>query len=96
MCVVTTDRQTLLSPVIVCGPPDIVFQKQVRVTFQHCASPPHQHWQLAAYSCDMSNEYHQWQVGDTALRNVQLNIDLLIGFQLSSVFTILCLCAVAT
>lgn len=40
------DSQTLLGPVVLCGPPDVVLLKPAIITIQHCASVTHGQWAL--------------------------------------------------
>lgn len=59
-----TDNQTLLGPVVVCGPPGLVFQKPVIVSFQHCASLRHGNWHLAVHGCPTLADNPCWQVSN--------------------------------
>ncbi|XP_014284948.1 netrin receptor UNC5B isoform X2 [Halyomorpha halys] len=47
-----TDRQTQLSPVVLCGPPGLVFKKPVILNFNHCASLKHGQWSISVWSSD--------------------------------------------
>ena len=60
-----SDNQTLLSPVILAGPPRVAFRKPVVISFGHCANlsqltdstthngqQPSHEWELALYHCD--------------------------------------------
>jgi len=49
-----TDAQTVLGPVILCGPqsPTVSFIKPVILTFQHCASIKHGQWHLCLLGSD--------------------------------------------
>ena len=61
-----SDTQTLLSPVILAGPPRVSFRKPIVISFGHCANLSHQNercgkersskhdseWELALYHCD--------------------------------------------
>ena len=43
--------QTLLSPVICCGPPGLLLLKPAVLSFEHCASLQHATWSLHLMSC---------------------------------------------
>lgn len=63
------DGQTIVSPVIVCGPnvPGILM-KPIILSFHHCASMRQGGWMLSLYNSDTQPEEAPcWQVGDTAL-----------------------------
>ncbi|XP_071551464.1 netrin receptor UNC5C isoform X2 [Panulirus ornatus] len=45
-----TDRQTLLSPMVVCGPPNVSLLKPAILSFEHCASLQHAAWQLHIFA----------------------------------------------
>ena len=47
MCV---DVQTVLSAVIMCGPPSVHLDKPVVLSFPHCASVKHGHWSLSLFT----------------------------------------------
>ena len=61
-----SDNQTLLSPVILAGPPRVSFRKPIVISFGHCANLSNQNekygkersttndseWELALYHCD--------------------------------------------
>lgn len=47
-----TDRQTLLSPVVTCGPPSVVLLKPAVLSFEHCASLQHAAWQLHVFAAN--------------------------------------------
>lgn len=51
-----TDVQTMLSAVIVCGPPTIKLKKTVILTFPHCASIKQGQWKLSVYASDSPYE----------------------------------------
>ncbi|CAL4058639.1 unnamed protein product, partial [Meganyctiphanes norvegica] len=45
-----TDRQTMLSPVIYCGPSNVDLQKPAILSFEHCASMQHATWQVHLFA----------------------------------------------
>ncbi|XP_029652297.2 netrin receptor UNC5C [Octopus sinensis] len=47
-----TDKQTILSPVILCGPTSVLLKKPVVISFQHCANMRQGAWILSVYNCD--------------------------------------------
>lgn len=47
-----TDKQTILSPVILCGPASVMLKKPVVISFQHCANMRQGAWILSVYNCD--------------------------------------------
>jgi len=47
-----TEHQTMLSPVVMCGPPSVALKKAVITSFQHCASVKHGQWSLTVYGSD--------------------------------------------
>ena len=65
----TTDRprlegqQTLLSPVVVCGPSGLAFQKSLIVTMPHCAQNDKGGWRQSIHSNVSNSGEKQWQVG---------------------------------
>ena len=62
-----SDNQTLLSPVILAGPPRVSFRKPVVISFGHCADlsqtsnrPTYSSkWELALYHCDSLFSDHE-------------------------------------
>jgi leucine-rich repeat transmembrane protein FLRT len=61
-----SEAQTMLSPVLVFGPPSIVLSKPVILSFQHCTSVKHGHWSLSIYGADTSTgEPPKWQLMST-------------------------------
>ena len=46
-----SDNQTLLSPVVLTGPPRLTFKKPVVLTFGHCALAQNS-WEMGVYHCD--------------------------------------------
>jgi len=42
--------QTVLSAVIMCGPPSVRLDKPVVLSFPHCASVKHGHWSLSLFT----------------------------------------------
>jgi leucine-rich repeat transmembrane protein FLRT len=57
-----SDRQTQLSPVVVCGPANVTFKKPVIVNFHHCASLKHGHWSVSVWcSYSQPEEPPVWQ-----------------------------------
>ncbi len=60
-----TDMQTVLGPVVVCGPQGLDLLKPMILSFQHCASIKHGRWNLMIYNSESPyDEPPQWQVGD--------------------------------
>ncbi|XP_076368260.1 netrin receptor UNC5C-like isoform X1 [Tachypleus tridentatus] len=51
-----TDKQTLLSPVIQCGPTGVSLRKPVIISFQHCAVVDPESWCVGVYSSESSTE----------------------------------------
>jgi netrin receptor unc-5 len=49
-----SDNQTLLSPVVLAGPPRLLFKKPVVISFGHCANlkSSSNDWELGVYHCD--------------------------------------------
>lgn len=47
-----SDNQTLLSPVVLAGPPRLSFKKPVVLSFGHCANLKMGAWELGVYHCD--------------------------------------------
>ncbi|CAL4105766.1 unnamed protein product [Meganyctiphanes norvegica] len=45
-----TDRQTMLSPVIYCGPSNVELKKPAILSFEHCASLQHAAWQVHLFA----------------------------------------------
>jgi len=57
------ETQTMLGPVVVCGPSKVRLCKPLIITFQHCASIKHGQWMLSIYCCDTPyGEPPHWQV----------------------------------
>ena len=57
------ETQTILSPVIICGPYDVSLQKPIIISFQHCASIKHGQWTLSIYGSETeTNKPPEWQV----------------------------------
>ena len=57
------DTQTLLSPVLLCGPSDLVLKKPAILSFQHCAALKQGHWNLSVYYSDSAPDSPTcWQV----------------------------------
>ena len=85
LCIV--EKQTLLSPVIMCGPQDTTFNKSLILSFDHCASLKLGQWKLSIYSSNSSyNEPPKWEV-----RHVLLFIhDKFLPFYYGSLGEILC------
>ncbi|KAG7176925.1 Netrin receptor UNC5C-like, partial [Homarus americanus] len=50
-----TDRQTLLSPVVTCGPPNVSLLKPAVLSFEHCASLQHAAWQLHIFATNTAS-----------------------------------------
>ncbi|XP_067936377.1 netrin receptor UNC5C-like isoform X2 [Watersipora subatra] len=66
------EKQTLLSPVIFCGPQETTFNKSLIISFDHCASLKLGQWKLSIYSSNSAyDEPTQWK------RLVTLNQELL-------------------
>ena len=47
-----SENQTLLSPVVLVGPPRLSFKKPVVLSFGHCANLKLGSWELGVYHCD--------------------------------------------
>ena len=65
MLILVADAQTVLGPVILCGPqsPTVSFIKPVILTFQHCASIKHGQWHLCLLGSDTPyDEPPNWRV----------------------------------
>ena len=59
----STDTQTLLSPILLCGPSDLVLKKPAILSFQHCAALKQGHWNLSIYFSDSApDSLTCWQV----------------------------------
>ncbi|KAJ4438767.1 hypothetical protein ANN_14718, partial [Periplaneta americana] len=72
-----SDRQTQLSPVVICGPSNVTFKKPVIVNFHHCASLKHGHWTVSVWSSDSQPEEHPvWQVLQFTFNNFQKVVTL--------------------
>lgn len=60
------ETQTMLGPVVVCGPSKVRLCKPLIITFQHCASIKHGQWMLSIYCCDTPyGEPPHWQLLST-------------------------------
>lgn len=76
------ETQTMLSPVVVCGPSRIRLLKPLIISFQHCASVKHGQWMLSLYCCDTPfNEPPDWQLlstlgQETVNTQVYVQVDL--------------------
>jgi len=58
-----TESQTLLSPIMLCGPSDVVFKKPAILSFQHCAALKQGQWSLSVFYSDSAPEDPpNWQV----------------------------------
>lgn len=58
-----SDNQTMLSPVINCGPSSLSLKKPVVLSFHHCASIKHGQWILSVYGSSTSHdEPPRWQM----------------------------------
>jgi leucine-rich repeat transmembrane protein FLRT len=51
----SVDRQTLLSPVISCGPTNVLLKKPAILSFQHCAALKYGGWSVSLYHYTQSN-----------------------------------------
>lgn len=47
-----SDKQTMLSPVVLAGPPRLSFKKPIVLSFNHCASLQQSSWEIGVYHCD--------------------------------------------
>ncbi|XP_070183045.1 netrin receptor UNC5C-like isoform X2 [Littorina saxatilis] len=57
-----SEHQTILSPVVLVGPPGVVLMKPVILSFQHCASMRQGSWVLSLYRSDSPlDEPPQWK-----------------------------------
>ena len=60
---VFTEKQTILSPIVLCGPTGMVLNKPIVLSMQHCASMRHGGWQLSVCSSNTPLEVPpHWQV----------------------------------
>ncbi|XP_067139903.1 netrin receptor UNC5C-like isoform X2 [Centruroides vittatus] len=50
------DKQTILSPVVQCGPPGLQFKKAVVLSFQHCATLAPNNWSISIYGSEGAND----------------------------------------
>ena len=58
-----TDNQTLLSPILLCGPSGLAFKKPAILSFQHCAALKQGLWNLSVHYSDSAPEdLPNWQV----------------------------------
>ena len=59
-----TDKETLLSPVILCGPLGVHLKKSAIITFQHCALLNTQNWKISIHASDSGTEEEnpEWKV----------------------------------
>lgn len=58
-----SEKQTQLSPIVLCGPSGLIFKKPVIINVQHCASLKHGHWSVSVWCCDTPLEAPPvWQV----------------------------------
>lgn len=56
------ESQTLLSPILLCGPSGLAFKKPAVLSFQHCAALKHGPWSLSVYYSDSAPEdLPNWQ-----------------------------------
>ena len=55
MCVLCCSGETLLSPLVMCGPHGLKFQKPVELRLPHCASMTPDGWSFALKSSDSSS-----------------------------------------
>ncbi|CAM1331978.1 UNC5C (predicted) [Pycnogonum litorale] len=58
------DTQTLLSPIVMCGPSSVVLRKPVIISFEHCASDKLSSWQYNVFQCRSFNRLQgdiEWQ-----------------------------------
>ncbi len=59
----SAESQTLLSPILLCGPSGLAFKKPAVLSFQHCAALKHGPWSLSVYYSDSAPEdLPNWQV----------------------------------
>nr|XP_006817515.1 PREDICTED: netrin receptor UNC5C-like [Saccoglossus kowalevskii] len=47
-----SEKESVISPVIICGPPGLKFNKQVVLTYPHCVSLRGDKWQMKPLICD--------------------------------------------
>ena len=52
----TLDNQTLLSPLLLCGPSGLAFKKPAILSFQHSASLKHGQWNMSVHYSDSAPE----------------------------------------
>lgn len=74
---VFTEKQTILSPIVLCGPLGMVLKKPVVLSMQHCASMRQGGWQLSICSSNTPLEVSpHWQVREfhNLVKNAEVNI----------------------
>lgn len=63
MCFVL-DKETILSPVVLCGPLGVHLKKSAIITFQHCALLNTHNWRISVHASDNGTEEEnpEWKV----------------------------------
>ena len=81
--IIFSDKQTILSPVVLCGPTDLILQKPVVLSIQHCASMRQGGWKLSVCSSRTPlEEPPQWQVGYCLKTFITRNIKIIQEWEL--------------
>lgn len=67
-CFFYADKQTQLSPVVMCSPTGYTFRRPVILSFQHCASLKYGPWNISVLrsDCPVKNTAPIWQVCSSA------------------------------
>ncbi|KAG1672763.1 Netrin receptor UNC5C [Nymphon striatum] len=59
------ESQTVISPIVMCGPPSVILKKSVIISFEHSASDKLGSWKYNVFLCRPSNQSQnmiEWQV----------------------------------
>ncbi|XP_022688590.1 netrin receptor UNC5B-like, partial [Varroa jacobsoni] len=60
-----SEEQTILSPVVQCGPSEVPLARPVILTFEHCAQTPAEKWSISVLSAEPTNAGGAGQTGST-------------------------------